>query len=167
MITILTVLMLNLFGPMADAGADVSPPPPSLALFDGALIDLTEGWAGATACAVMTDVTECFRSEAELDEYLSTHAEFLASSCSTALRLYTGTSFSGSTLALTARQVHNLSSYGFDNATSSYKVGACASTLYDGTSASGTVYPGATGAGAQASAMQSGWDNRVSSARVN
>lgn len=61
----------------------------------------------------------------------------------------------------------NLAPYGFDNVTSSYKVGACRSGFYDGSSGGGSIYPGSTGAGAQAASMASGWDNRVSSVVIN
>jgi len=56
-----------------------------------------------------------------------------------------------------------LSAYGIDNAVSSYKVGACSATFFDGAGGGGSIYPGYTGAGAQYSSMVSGWDNRLGS----
>ena len=51
--------------------------------------------------------------------------------CSSSLRLYNGTSYGGTILYLThAGAIHNLSNYGFDNATSSYRVGGCAAGFY-------------------------------------
>ena len=82
--------------------------------------------------------------------------------CSTSLRLYDGTSFGGQVVSFTTTgSLVTLSSYGFDNKTSSYKVGACAATLYNGIQTS--PYPGNTGAGAQATSMLAGWDNTISS----
>lgn len=85
------------------------------------------------------------------------------STCSTTVRLYRGTLYTGGVLALATQGTYlNLASYGFDNDTSSYQIGACASRFYDTTSG-GTLYPGNTSAGASAVAMLSGWDNRVGS----
>lgn len=149
---------------------------PSHAVFEGEVIDLAERWAEAGACAELGVVVECFRTEAEL---LASHPELAAaqvsiarseatataaSSCGSSLRLYRLTGHSGGTLYLTTRLVgHNLSSYGFDNDTSSYTVGACSSAFYSGSNLGGSQYPGSTGAYASASAMVSGWNNVVSS----
>jgi hypothetical protein len=54
-----------------------------------------------------------------------------------------------------------------DNVTSSYVVGACAATFYDGAGGGAPVYPGGTGAFASSSVMTSGWDNRVSSVYIS
>lgn len=84
--------------------------------------------------------------------------------CSTTLRLYDGTGYATPVLSLSSRGVWtNLSSYGFDNRTSSYRVGACAAFFAENASGGGSWYPGSTAAGAQSSSMVSGWDNRVSS----
>lgn len=72
----------------------------------------------------------------------------------------------GSVGALHAEVYIGLSGYGFDNVTSSYQVGGCAATFYDTAGGTGT-YPGSTGAGASASSMVSGWDNRISSIRIS
>jgi hypothetical protein len=81
--------------------------------------------------------------------------------------LYRSTSYGGAVLQLTTRYTYiNLSGYGFDNDTSSYRVGACAAYFYDGTNGGGSVYPGSTGAGVSASSMVSGWDNRISSVYI-
>jgi hypothetical protein len=60
----------------------------------------------------------------------------------------------------------NLSTYGFDNITSSYQVGACGSTFYDGASGVAPTYPGPTGANAASATMLTSWDNRVSSVYI-
>ena len=87
-------------------------------------------------------------------------------SCSSTLRLYHGTSFTGAVLGLSTRgSLIQLASSGFDNVTSSYRVGACSASLYDGLQSG--LYPGATGAGSQASVMLSGWDNTISSVVIS
>lgn len=149
------------------ASAEVRGGGPSRALFDGQVIDLSDGWAGAGACAELAGVVECFSTERALLEVhpeLVASAEAIESTCSSALRLYRSAGFTGGSLYLTTRTViHNLSSYGFDNDTSSYVVGACAAAFYSGSNLSGSQYPGSTAAYASASAMLSGWNNVVSS----
>ncbi|MGH8925992.1 MAG: hypothetical protein ACRDWA_15355 [Acidimicrobiia bacterium] len=114
---------------------------------------------------------ECFQSEKEVDGRIeeltreeSGNLSMLAQ-CSTGLRLYDGTGYTGSVLIVLDRSLWiNLSSYGFDNRTSSYKVGACSSYFAENSNGGGSWYPtSATEAWDQASSMQSGWDNRVSS----
>jgi hypothetical protein len=150
----------------------LSSPPGVEAQFEGDTIDLSQGWGAARACAVTAAAVNCYRSEAEMDAALaaaagaSTGSEvgILTVSCSSSLRLYTGTSYSGSVLYLAVRLVAiNLSPLGFDNTTSSYRVGACDSDLYSGANLGGSLYPGDTSAGAQAASMVSGWNNIVSS----
>ena len=152
--------------------ADVSDgraPDAVIAAFDGGWIDLTKGWGEATACSSDGASTVCFHTEAEMDQTMnaSLRGPMPLASCSSSLRLYRSTGFAGGVLSLTTQNTYiNLSAYGFDNDTSSYRVGACASYFYDGTNGSGSLYPGATGAGASASSMVSGWDNRISSVYI-
>jgi hypothetical protein len=161
--------------------------PSSMATFNGQTIDLSQGWSGAQACVELGTRTECFVSEAAL---LKAHPELrlagntaartttataslspqsvTATTCSTNLALYRGTSFTGSVLFLTSRfVVLNLNLYGFDNDTSSYKIGACSASFYSSLNAGGSIYPGSTAAGASSTAMSSGWDNVVSSVYIN
>ena len=156
----------------ATEGAD-----PSRAHFEGGTIDLAESWGNATACAELGDIVDCYRSEAELltarpelgDR--TAHAEnaaagsvALAATCSSSLRLYRSNGFGGSVLHLSTRLLAiNLSTYGFDNDTSSYRVGSCAAAFYAGANLSGAQFPGSTGAYASASTMLTGWNNVVSS----
>ena len=149
----------------------------SLATYQGRTIDLSKGWGTATACLVTSTGTTCFDSEKELDAQLAVVAPTLdeavvsgfrsaaaAVSCGSSLRLYSGISYTGSVLAIIDRYtVINLASLGFSNATTSYKVGACAVTMWDGTTGNGAVYPGNTSAGAVAASMATGWNDRVSS----
>lgn len=150
---------------------------PWVAEYEGEEIDLRFGWETAKACATDGVTTTCYDSEAEMAAALGSVATatpdpsapagssgLLRASCSSYLRLYTGTNYTGSVLALTTRLwVLNLSDYGFNNVTSSYKVGGCSSTFYDLSNAGGTVYGGGSGAWDQAASMPSGWDNRISS----
>lgn len=148
---------------------------PSAAVFNGRTIDLSRGWQGARACIELGDHTECFAAEtAMLDAHPDVFGaatdhhllggESIAADCSSSLRLYTGTSYSGSVLTLTARQTTlNLSSYGFDNVTSSYRVGACSSSFYSGANLGGSRYPGPTSANNSAASMVTGWNNVLSS----
>ena len=83
--------------------------------------------------------------------------------CSSSLRLYDGASFTGTVLAFVSTgTLINLSTYGFSNMTTSYKVGNCSALFYDGANGSGTQYPGNTTANSQAPAMVLGWNNRIS-----
>lgn len=156
----------------------VSDPEPYIADYEGVQIDLRDGWDGARACNTDGITTECWDSEAEM--LLALSAQGLTSTpppevpgaspyrrqftCSSYLRLYTGTNFGGSVLAIaTQYTVLNLSSYGFNNVTSSYKVGACPAAMWDLNSGGAPAYGGNTGAGVWATVMLSGWDNRISS----
>ncbi len=155
-------------------------PEPWVAEYEGQEIDLRFGWDAARACSTDGVVTTCYDTEAEMIASLGLPAQppagsdpsagsgFVRASCDSYLRLYTGSSYTGSVLALTTRAwVLNLSDYGFNNVTSSYKVGGCASTFYDLSNAGGTVYGGGTWAWAQSATMLSGWDNRVSSVWIS
>jgi hypothetical protein len=140
-------------------------------------IDLARDWETATACSVGDDGAFCFATEAELDAYLASTTSAaavaagpvtLALSCSSTLRLYDGTSYTGSLLSLSTRGTFiTLSLYGFDNRTSSYKVGACDSYFYSGASGGGSLYPiGNTQAFDQFTSMLVGWNNTVSSVYI-
>lgn len=151
---------------------------PSVAAFEGKTLDLREGWGEAGACTSDGITTECFRTEKEMDEFLADPVGDLVqqilgligiqSVCSSTLRLYADTSYGGSVLALSTRLVvSNLATWSFSNVTSSYKVGACSSTFYDGASALPPVYSGSTGAGVWSPSMLAGWDNRISSVYIS
>ena len=158
--------------PGAHADSSSSETPESMAWFEDHWIDLTVSWEGAAACDVQPDLTTCYRTEAAMDaeHYDSqTRSAFTTlTSCSTSLRLYDGTTYTGTVLNLSTRTtVLNLSVYGFDNLTSSYKVGACDSDFYSAASLGGSLYSGNTSAGSQAASMLSGWNNAVSSVFIS
>ena len=169
----------------ADADEPSTTGDPQHAWFEGGTIDLSQSWGAATACVELGDHTECFRTEAEM---IDAHPELgesppsakgrrtsseagaslLAVDCSTSLRLYANTNFGGGVIYITTRGVWiNLSSVGFDNMTSSYKVGACSAVFRSNAGGGGSTYPGTTAPGVQVGAMYSGWDNVVSSVLIN
>lgn len=151
----------------------------SLATFENTVIDMSADWGTATACAITPTGNRCYLNEQKMDlvefHHIPDKAAAVgiagispASSCTTTLRLYTGASFTGTVVSLSTQATWiNLSAYGIDNATSSYKVGACSSVFREGVAGTGVTYPGSTVAGAQAASMVTGWDNTVSSVRIN
>lgn len=156
----------------------VSDPEPWIADYEGTDIDMRDGWDGARACNTDGETTTCWDTEPEM--LLALAAQGLSTTptadaagastarrqytCSTYLRLYTGTNYSGSVLAISSRYVVlNLSSYGFNNVTSSYRIGACSSAFWDLNSGGAPAYGGNTGVGVWSPNMLSGWDNRISS----
>lgn len=155
-------------------------PAPAAAAVDGRAVDV--GRREARACLVWeaAGVAECFRSEESMDRRIAEltgsalparavgGAGTAAATCPTALRLYEHTGYSGAVLAILDRgRWINLSSYGFDNRTSSYRVGACPAYFADSANGGGEWYPTSyTEAGDAASAMLSGWNDRVSSVSV-
>lgn len=157
-----------------------------LVKFEGKLIDLSKGWGEAQACVVWAtaDASECFRTEAQLDAYTAKINEEINSgarqnggevgimaTCSSYLRLYENTNFGGRVLQFASRGYwQNLGDYGFNDETSSYRVGACSSNLAEHSNGGGYYYPGSTSAGSSSSCMcagSTGWNDRVSSVRVN
>ena len=109
-----------------------------------------------------------FEAKAAANEAGGVTAGFVrgAMTCSSSVRLYDGTSFTGSVLSLSIQwQTLNLSSYGFDNRTSSYRIGPCGADFYSGANTAGSLYGGATWAGASASSMGS-WNNILSSVYI-
>ena len=94
----------------------------------------------------------------------ATAGNWRRAACSSSVRLYSGTSYSGSVLWLSTQfSFLNLSNYGFNNVTSSYRIGACDAVFYDLNNGGAPQYGGATWAGASSASMLAGWDNRVSS----
>lgn len=168
------ILAASIFVPTSGLHADQAKgeATASKAWYEDHWIDLTASWDGATACDVRDDITICYATEAAMDAELDARKAAsdltLLASCSTSLRLYDGTSYSGAVLNLSTRTtILNLSVYGFDNLTSSYKVGACDSDFYSAANLGGSLYSGSTGAGSQASSMLSGWNNVLSSVYIS
>ncbi len=141
-----------------------------IADFEGRRINLAEGWGDAEACRSDEEGTRCYRSVTQMfnAEHLFANAGAIAAStCSGDVNLYRDTSYGGTVLSLNTRSVViNLATYGFDNVTSSYKIGPCDSRFYDTTTGSG-LYPGTTTANTVAASMASGWDNRIGSIAIS
>ena len=146
----------------------------AFASYNGSVIDLRVGWGTAKACLTDGKTTECFDSEQEMRAEMPSSEAALRgfagaapsafATCSSSVYLYSGTNYTGSVLGFTSRfTLYNLSSYGFDNVLSSYKIGACSSTFYDGAGAGAPIYPGNTSAGVQFPGMLGGWNNRIGS----
>ena len=138
-------------------------------------IDMGTSWESATACAVSASAAVCFTTESAMDAYLATTTTAVSSAvapalvCSTSMRLYDGASYTGNLLYLSSQGTFlNLANYGFDNITTSYKIGACSSYFYSGASGGGSLYPiQNTEAFDQYPTMLSGWNNALSSVYMN
>lgn len=190
-LTIASVLTFSAWNGIASAHELAAPKAEKeakLVKFEGKLIDLSKGWGEAQACVVWdtADASECFRSEAQLEAYTakindeintgtrqvkSTGEVGAMATCSSYLRLYEHSSFGGRVLQFASRGYwQNLGDYGFNDETSSYRVGACSSNLAEHANGGGYYYPGNTSAGTSSSCMCAGstnWNDRVSSIRVN
>ncbi len=183
---LLTIAMMATIAvlPAASAQAAKGAGTGESAIFEGVEIDLTDGWGEATACLIWEEigVSECFRTEAQMDARIADLEAALAapglsgggmvaasSVCAGYLRLYDGTSYSGAVLYLRDRfQWLNLSNWGFDQRTSSFKIGPCSSYFADWSNGGGDWYPTShTQAFDQSPSMISGWNNDVSSVYIN
>lgn len=134
------------------------------AMFEGDVIDMSVDRSDAVACAITDSGNRCYRSEAAMDRTEGTTPQSRAGSCSSSVRVYTGGGHTGNVTSITTRGSWiNLSTYGVNNTTSSYKIGSCSATFRSGSFGSGSNYPGTTSAWTQRTSMVSGWNNRVSS----
>lgn len=161
-------MTIGLLSPDAAAAAGRSDS--VVASFEGGWIRLADGWGEANACTIDDSGARCYRSEAEMDKAESGNAgrpaSVLADCATPGVRLYRSSSYAGQVLQILTRFTYvSLVPAGFDNDTSSYKIGACTSDFYD-TSTGGTSYPGSTAAGVSSPSMSSGWDNRISSVYI-
>lgn len=141
-----------------------------MATFEGQTFDMADGWGSASAhpeiraCHINNGTATCYRSESQMNDATAGPTPY--ASCASSLRLYDGTSQTGAVINLTTRLTTlSLSTYGFDNRTSSYRVGGCSSNFYSGILSG--LYGGNTSANASASTMLTGWDNAVSSVYIN
>jgi hypothetical protein len=143
------------------------------ASYNGATINLSQGWGSAAVCAVTESGTQCFATQSAYQLWLSTQSDLAAevpagsSNCSTGLELFANLSYGGTELVLYVKAIWlNLSSYSFSDELSSYKVGACAISMTDAPSGAGNVYPGATSAGSDVSWIGTAWNDRVQSVYI-
>ena len=65
------------------------------AVFEGEVIDMSTDRGDAVACAITETGNRCYRSEAEMDRNEQTAPAARAGSCSSSVRLYSGTGHSG------------------------------------------------------------------------
>ncbi|MFI8364263.1 hypothetical protein ACIGD1_29400 [Streptomyces sp. NPDC085612] len=144
-----------------------------VASFDGTAIDLSRGWGAARACGVWQGAVACFRSVEELDrkaadEARSRLASVALAACSTPLQLGEHNDLRGRVLRFYDRGFwQNLGGYGFNDQTSSYRTGACTAHLAEHNDGQGYWYPGNTGPNHYESGMRSGWNDRVSSIKID
>lgn len=159
------LVAMTVVGTVASGSASAAPEP-QWADYYGKQINLAESWEDAQACLFSAGGNQCFDTEAELDELIAERAVARPGSllvdCSSTVRLYANTNYGTLMVAIDDRFTTTpLGS--FANMTSSYRVGACASTFYNGASA----YPGNTAANASAASMLSGWDNTIDSVYIS
>ncbi|MET9856275.1 hypothetical protein ABZY57_25445 [Streptomyces sp. NPDC006450] len=141
-----------------------------VASFEGKKIDLSKGWGAAQACNVKRSGITCFRTTAESDKAARQAAAagtFGAQGyCSTPLRLYEHGNYNpngGRVLSFyDSGYWQNLGDWGFNDQTSSYRTGSCATTFAEHNWGGGAqAY---VGAWVNDPAMGSGWWNdKVSS----
>jgi hypothetical protein len=143
------------------------------ATFEGKRVDLSRGWGAARACGVWQDAVECFRTAGELDRKAAgiargrTAAGVLAA-CSTPLQLGEHNELRGRVLRFYDRGYwQNLGAYDFNDKTSSYRTGACTAHLAEHNDGRGYWYPGNTGPNHYEPSMRSGWNDRVSSIKID
>ncbi|WP_200302473.1 hypothetical protein [Streptomyces adelaidensis] len=113
----------------------------TIARFEGKTIDLSEDWGAAKACNVQQGVIECFRTAEKSDARAAQQAKTASPSaalgyCSTPLRLYEHANFNlspfpeGRILSFyDSGYWQNLGDYGFNDQTSSYRTGSCATSF--------------------------------------
>lgn len=154
------------------------------ALYNGEIIDLADDWEGASACLVIDRLAypECFDTDEERLERLDELGlrdvfadaaptgglTFAAASCSSYLKLYDGYNYGGASLWLSTRGLWlNLSSYGFNQRASSYRVGGCSSYMADYNWGGGAWIPTSATQAWDVDAVISGsWNNDISSVYI-
>ncbi|MEV0528612.1 hypothetical protein AB0I66_34855 [Streptomyces sp. NPDC050439] len=143
------------------------------ASFEGKRVDLSSGWGEAKACGVWRDGVKCFRTVAELDRKAgditrSRAASGALAACSSALQLGEHNDLRGRVLRFYDRgSWQNLDGYSFNDKTSSYRTGACTAHLAEHNGGRGYWYPGNTGPNHYEPSMRSGWNDRVSSIKID
>jgi hypothetical protein len=116
-----------------------------LATYGEKQIPMTTAIALELSCNAGDDGVACFDTEEEALDVAAAAAAarsgaVAAASCTPAMQLYDGTSFTGASLNITTQSTwFNLSTLGFDNITSSWKSGCVAGRLASGTGGAGTL----------------------------
>jgi hypothetical protein len=164
-VIVAAIAVVAMFIPANDAHAATPPAGGVKASYNGRTLDLSKSWEDARACNVTANGTTCYATEAAMDAAVASSppSRVAAGTCSTALRLYDGTSFTGQALNVYATQTTvALSGLGFASRTSSYRIGACSATLRAGSS----VYPGTTAPNVSSGSMLAGWNNTITSVQM-
>ncbi len=144
-----------------------------IASFENKKIDLSKEWGAAKACGVWQNAVECFRTVSDLDDKAAAVAKSrtapgIRARCSTPLQLGEHNSLRGRVLRFYDRgSWQNLGSYNFNDKTSSYRTGACTAHLAEHNDGRGYWYPGNTGPNHYEASMRSGWNDRVSSIKID
>jgi hypothetical protein len=143
----------------------------SIAYFQGGTIDLAQGWGSAQICDVTSTGTYCFADQSEYQTWADSVALLSGvtplANCSSGLDLYENIDYGGSELIVSSRSNWiNLSTYGFSDVVSSFKVGVCSISMTDGTNGSGSVYPGPTSPSSDVSWIGAAWNDRVKSVYI-
>ncbi|MFE6776915.1 hypothetical protein [Streptomyces sp. NPDC057702] len=147
----------------------------ALASFEHRQIDLSRGWGEARACGVWRtrDGVACFRTVAELDR----HAALVErgadradprARCASPLQLGQDENMKGRVLRFYDRgSWQNLGAYGFNDETSAYRTGACTAHLARDANGGGNWYPGYTGPNHTEIRLLSGWNDEITSLKID
>lgn len=160
---LVVVLVVAVVPGVARSDAASGAEPSSSATYHGRQIDLSRSWEGAAACWIAESANTCYDTAAEMRAAMDDSVGLARGivpllTCGSSLVLYQNGGFAGNALALSTRSTMiSLSTYSFSAITSSYTIGSCNASFFDASS----TYPGTTSAGASASSMVSGWDNRI------
>lgn len=172
---VLIALMAGLDRVTASTANMVTP-----AVYKGRVIDLAHGWNGAKACAVIkTGDVRCYSSEAEQWRELAKLRSpqpptatldtdvYCLNRTDLYLILYENTNYGGASLSLNIADVwHNLSSYSFDDITSSWRNNTyCTATAATGTSGAGSQL--SLAARSQNADVGTTWNDVISSAYID
>lgn len=169
--------------PQAGATTQAGTPTGTWATYKGRFIDLSRDWGTAHACAVLsvTDI-RCFDSQGELERTLNrahvsttsgaqlrplTIDAYCLNRSDLWLILYDTSNFGGNSVSFRDTGTwFNLSSYSFDNVTSSWKNNTyCDATAAQNADGGGSLLTLA--ARSQATSMPTGWDDVISSVEIS
>lgn len=173
--TVASAALVTLALPTGSAGAAPAPASPSAARFEGRTIDLSKNWEEARSCLVWRaqNAVECFRTPQERDSRAQRlmarqNEQVAARSCRTPLHLYEHVRGRGRDLKFYDRGYwQNLDRYNFNDKTSSYRTGSCTAHLAEHNNGRGYWYPGNTRPRHYEPAMRRGWNDRVSSIKLD
>ena len=146
----------------------------SIAYFQGGTINLAQGWGSAHICDVIATGTYCFAGQGQYQNWASTELSsgvtalvITLVNCSSGLDLFQNIDYGGNELIVSSEANWiNLSTYGFSDVVSSFKVGACSIGMTDSSNGSGNDYPGPTSSGSDVTWIGAAWNDRVQSVYI-